>query len=449
MSRTAVQRGFAVATIAIAATGCVTTVEKVGGGIRPPDRASDLARQSALSRTGVRTLGSIQYDGFTLPLASPDGRFVAVQTGVAPDWPTLLAARGARPPLASSIEVWECSDTVTRVASLSRGLLLGRGADAGGFLVEAPQPDGSRWIGKVAWPGAIRPVEVKPLEEGASPMVLDEPVDISKPEWLVQDDRINAFAALGPDGELAWCVRTPEERTFRLAVRPGGGGQPFEHAAGTDESWFLPLFAGRGTGLSLYAVRLRDGMVDLVHGTPSDLDSWDRSLAIRPLSDRADARVAWQMLSPQGTAAAVGEGSDDRLVFFHPDLRRMALWDPVDDSLSLLEPDSFAATLDGETAALLAMPDGVFRQRIRPPSGSATGTPSGSDRPVRLLDRTGVTRRISSRAADPAATGPGRPWLVFRPERKSLRLLRLYLVDTDRLAEGESATGSQRSAGNR
>ena len=419
------------AAFAIAAAGCVTTVEKVGGGIRPPDRGSDLARQSALSRTGIRTLGSIQYDGFTLPIASPDGRFLAVQTGVAPDWPTVLAARGGRPPLASSIEVWECSDTVTRVASLSRGLLLGRSADASGFLVEAPQADGSRWIGKVAWPGAIRPVEVKPLAEGDAPLVLDEPVDISKPEWLVQDGHINAFATLGPEGSLAWCVRTPEERVFRLAVRPAGSGAAFEHAAGPDESWFLPVFAGAGANASMYALRLRDGMVDLVHGTPNDLDSWDRSLAIRPLSDRADARVAWQMLAPQGTASAIGEGQDDRLVFFHPDLRRMAIWDPVDDSLALLEPESFAATLDGDTAALLAMPDGMFRQRIRPPSGSASPIPTGSDRPVRLLDRTGVPRRVESRRSTDENERPGRAWLVLRPERKSLRILRLYLLDSE------------------
>jgi len=149
------------------------------------------------------------------------------------------------------------------------------------------------------------------------------------------------------------------------------------------------------------------------------------------------------MLSPQGTAAAIGEGADDRLVFFHPDLRRMAIWDPVDDSLALLEPESFAATLDGETAALLAMPDGLFRQRIRPPSGSATAMPAGIDRPVRLLDRTGVTRRMASRATrpddQPDVDDTGRPWLVLRPERKSLRLLRLYLVDTDRLADEGAA----------
>lgn len=431
------------AAVAIAAGGCVTTVEKVGGGLRPPDRASDLARQSALSRTGVRTLGSIQYDGFTLPVASPDGRFLAVQTGVSPDWPTLLATAGARPPLASSIEVWECSDTVTRVASLSRGLVLGRSADRTGFLVEAPQPDGSRWIGKVAWPGAIRPVEVKPLAEGETPLVLDEPVDMSKPEWLVQDDRVNAFATLGPSGELAWCVRTPEEKSFRLAVRPAGSGTSFEHTAGPDESWFLPVFAGGSKGPSMYTLRLRDGMVDLVHGTPVDLESWDRSLAIRPLSDRADARVAWQVLAPQGTVSATGEGDDDRLVFFHPDLRRMAVWDPVDDTLALLEPESFAATLDGETAALLAMPDGLFRQRIRPPSGSLTPMPSDSGRPVRLLDRTGVPRRIESRASRPDGETGGRSWLVLRPERKSLRILRLFLLDTTE-ADGKARTSGDR-----
>jgi hypothetical protein len=137
------------------------------------------------------------------------------------------------------------------------------------------------------------------------------------------------------------------------------------------------------------------------------------------------------MLAPQGTASAIGEGPDDRLVFFHPDLRRMAIWDPVDDSLALLEPESFAATLDGDTAALLAMPDGMFRQRIRPPSGSASPIPTGSDRPVRLLDRTGVPRRVESRRSTDENERPGRSWLVLRPERKSLRILRLYLLDSE------------------
>jgi hypothetical protein len=130
----------------------------------------------------------------------------------------------------------------------------------------------------------------------------------------------------------------------------------------------------------------------------------------------------------------------------------MAIWDPVDDSLALLEPESFAATLDGETAALLAMPDGLFRQRIRPPAGSSVPPPVGSDRPVRLLDRTGVARRIElrgtadARGADPE--GPqGRSWLVMRPERKSLRILRLFLINSDRDGQAGTATSRGNASG--
>jgi len=414
--------------------GCVTTVERAPGGLRPPDRASDLAPRSALSRSGVRTVGTIPYDGFTLPVASPDGRFVAIQAGVPPDWPTLLGTAGSRPPLASTIEVWECLDTATRVASLPRGYVLGRGADARGFLIEAPQADGSRWIGKVPWPGALRPVEVQPLEAGKAPLDLSDPVEPNRPEWLVQDDRVNAFAALGPDGELAWCVRGRQEAGFRLAVR-GPGGVAFEDPPGVEASWMLPVFAGRGADLVLYLIRLRDGIADLAFGKPLGEDAWRQGLQIRPLTDRADARVAWQMLAPQGTATAIGEGTDDRLVFFHPDARRMAIWDPADDSVRLLEPDSFAAALDGPYAALVSRSDGLFRERIRGPAGLAEPRERSLAKPIRLLDRTAVPRPIGlgkrPSIADDPNSAAGRDWLLFRPERKSIRVLRLFLMDIE------------------
>jgi hypothetical protein len=82
------------------------------------------------------------------------------------------------------------------------------------------------------------------------------------------------------------------------------------------------------------------------------------------------------------------------------------------------------------------MPDGLFRQAIRPPSGSSTPPPTGSDKPVRLLDRTGVPRRMETRKASGTDEVPGRSWLVLRPERKSLRVVRLYLVDTEAGAGG-------------
>ena len=56
-------------------------------------------------RVAVKPLGSVAYDGVTLPLVSPDARFVAVQEGTAPGWPALLAADEAVTPLGAAIAV--------------------------------------------------------------------------------------------------------------------------------------------------------------------------------------------------------------------------------------------------------------------------------------------------------------------------------------------------------
>ena len=43
------------------------------------------------ARAGVLPLGAVPFDNMTLPLVSPDGRYVATQIGVAPPWSTILA----------------------------------------------------------------------------------------------------------------------------------------------------------------------------------------------------------------------------------------------------------------------------------------------------------------------------------------------------------------------
>ena len=48
----------------------------------------------------LRPLGNVQTDGYTLPLLSPDGRVLAVQTGTVPDLATLLARPGQSVPQA-------------------------------------------------------------------------------------------------------------------------------------------------------------------------------------------------------------------------------------------------------------------------------------------------------------------------------------------------------------
>ena len=90
--------------------GCQTTTK--------PDKAKDEkpaigmtavpSNQSSVSGATIAIwgLGSVSYDMAVLPLVSPDGRFLAVESGVAPTWPMLLAKPEAEPSSATSIKVW-------------------------------------------------------------------------------------------------------------------------------------------------------------------------------------------------------------------------------------------------------------------------------------------------------------------------------------------------------
>ena len=73
-----------------------------------------------------------------------------------------------------------------------------------------------------------------------------------------------------------------------------------------------------------------------------------------------DERRTYQTLAPQGTAAAVGYGNDARLVLFDPDLRRMAIWDPRNDTFRPLAGGTFAAGLAPDGSALAADRDGLL-----------------------------------------------------------------------------------------
>jgi hypothetical protein len=103
--------------------------------------------------------------------------------------------------------------------------MVGRSADADGFLVEAPQKDGSRWIGRIGW------------ESG-------------EVTWLARGPEIAAFGVLGPTGDLAFCRRTRPDvgdaaasAGFGLVVRRHGT-EPKELVleAGTGESYLFPVY---------------------------------------------------------------------------------------------------------------------------------------------------------------------------------------------------------------
>ncbi len=198
--------------------GCVTEARPLKGlPVRPaagpgsalPDgplaRPAGAASATGRVIAGVATIGSIEYDGLTLPLLSPSGAFVAVHQGPAPTWEA-LTAQGRAEPSAGRIARLHVRERALEpvagaLADELAGAVPGRSADESGFLVEQPMPDGSRRVGKVEWSSG-------------------------QVAWLVQDRRVNAHAVMLRDGALIFASRTVESARFSLMLLPPGAATP-------------------------------------------------------------------------------------------------------------------------------------------------------------------------------------------------------------------------------
>ncbi|MBX3403571.1 MAG: hypothetical protein KF699_09200 [Phycisphaeraceae bacterium] len=183
-------------------------------------------------------LGAVPYDGITLPLVSPDARFVATQTGGLPDWDVLLAAPGAvaAAALRNTVEVHALPATGRPVARLPAGFLLGRSAVEQGFLVEVPGQTGdSRRIGLAPW-----------AARGTADIV-----------FLTPDapGSCAAFGVLGPRGELAYCLRERADGPFVLRIRTDAlDARSERECAMPGASLLFPLFEDDANPRALYAL---------------------------------------------------------------------------------------------------------------------------------------------------------------------------------------------------
>jgi hypothetical protein len=347
--------GRALALVALAATalaGCAsdsgTSARGSAGTGAAADGADDLpfrmtraGRSSTVNvRVGVLPLGAVPYDNLSLPLVSPDGRFVATQSGAPPTWPTLQAEPGAIVPIATRVEIYrlEPGSPPAFVAGVAEPVVLGRGCDANGFLVEAPRDDGSRWIGAVSW------------ESGAL-------------TWLVADEHVNAFASPGPGGRLAWSRRAAGTDHFELVAR-GGGAEWSMGARG--EQWVMPAWSGIDDGL--FVLVLREGNLDALHGRGSSQSLYRQSFQRINLARNAALDTAFQTLGGQVTALGAAPVDRERLVFTDPVSGRAALWHPLATGPKevLLHEDSYFAAVDGDFALVTTDTD-LLRQSLENP----------------------------------------------------------------------------------
>jgi len=167
---------------------------------QPTDPAASTSSQAKVE---MLPLGQVAYDGLTLPLVSPDGRWLAAQVGSPPSDAAILGLPGALMPADSKILIYDLTARPLSLVAEVRepGLRLGRSADATGFLVESPTPDGTRRLGFVSW----RSAEVR---------------------WIVSDDWCNAHAILLTDGAIAYSrrpIESGEKHNSQLVVRTSQG----------------------------------------------------------------------------------------------------------------------------------------------------------------------------------------------------------------------------------
>ena len=367
--------------VAAMTSGCVVTREvgRTPGRFITPERTAQkdsLDPNDVSAEVAWRRIGEVDYDDFSIPLSSPDGRFLAVRSGAPPTWSAILAKADARPTSVVPIEILRIEpDAVERVRTIRGPWLLGRGADAKGFLIEEQRPDGTRRIGRVPW------------SDGA-------------PTWLVDDEFVNAFATNGPDGTLAWSRRRVEDSSFDLMVRrPDEPDWRLERRF--ERSWIAPVLADDGR--TLFALRRGDGTVELGWSRLTDEDRFRDGMITHPISIRTNERLVHAMLSPQIGIEASPPGGPPRIIFLHPDLQRLVEWSPERDlarpfpegvivASMLDENRGIAATEDGLLLVELAASGGLLPAKIRLAESLAIPRRSGIEAEPILLLRPGSGR---------------------------------------------------------
>jgi hypothetical protein len=325
-----------------ALSACVVVEDPPPEKPRLPAGAVQPAFGAATSNVAVQTallpLGKVAYDGQVLPIVSPDGRFLAVQTGAAPTWGALLAEDDALLPLTTRVNVYELGERgLTLLHESPPGVLLGRTATNRHLTVEQPNMDGSRWVGRLDWTSG----------------------DI---EWITQDHRVNAFAhALGQ--RIAWSRRAIGDETWDLVIQHGTGRHVVDAQGG---KWLLPVFSVRDDLLyALYLDRAQRLHLTTLRLSPR-LDQHE-IVADMLLAGRGDVALAYQTfaaLQDPGASSLPGSGGNAQrapgLLFFHPQHQRLGRFDHERQNVQLFEPGTLGATWLSDREIVVTTAEAVY-----------------------------------------------------------------------------------------
>lgn len=361
-------------------------------------------------RVAIKPVGGIPFDGQTLPLISPDARFLATQTGEAPDWPTILAQNAASPPTRTKIEIYDLTrDPIRRIKpadALPAGAMLGRACTSTSFLVEVPRPDASRWIGAVDFA-------------------------TGKFRWLVQGETVNAHAITldwsGPPERLVFTRRAVGDVTSHLILLnhgvetdlgPAGAGvSAFLPSLGAFNAPALMSLESTGVGLELVARMMRhDDIGDVaarrqIAGADASNPLLVAFQAMSPVMPWLDAQAA------RSDAAAVE--TPPAFLFHNPLMARMCLFDPRSATITALAPKSVSGAWNRDPVGwtvFLSTPEGLLHQRIirDDDTGDLTTLP-----PSKVLGDPYVPR---------ATMDPERPFVLIGPGPNESNRLQILLM---------------------
>lgn len=388
-------------------SGPVAPLQLPQGPLAQP--ADPTASSSSQSKVEMLPLGQVAYDGLTLPLVSPDGRWLAAQVGSPPSDAAILGLPGAPMPADAKILIYDLTARPLSLVAEVRepGLRLGRSADTTGFLVESPAPDGTRRLGLVSW----RSAEVR---------------------WIVSDDWSNAHAILLNDGAIAYSRRpiaSGEKHNSQLVVRTREGGEsvfadPMVDlvfpAAAADPAVLAVLGAddaGRAVAITLQRENAqslrRTGQLDLGPG---------------------GLPIAYQAIvgaQPAPTDAAADDPMRSVVLMFNPLAGGIGLLD-ASDGKSL---GSFRGTIGAAFVPIAPAPTVAQSQRpilelvLSGPNGLQSATPGRSDLG---LFRAGVRSLLEGPSAmAPFITGSSLAVMLPSPTSvaPTLRVIRLTLTD--------------------
>lgn len=370
-----------------------------------PGPPVDLTTNGANSRLRfeIKVLGTFQYDGATLPLVSPDGRYVALQVGQPPPWGAILATEPVQA-LATGIEIYDLAQTPPALiassgadgtpqanSDLLPGMLLGRSVTSEGFLIEWPRPDGSRWIGLAGW---SQPA-VRWLVGGLPENGTDEPPE---PTYA-------AHGVLLRYGTLLYASPSPDARGWVLSQMT-----PEQQVTVIDprvSQVIMPVVTVDGSSAACLA--LREGLLALYDVTK---ESTTRFLTIKTSAQPLDAYAAFASFAPSGAVPCVQatgpmqaqlQELNASVLFFDAQKTRLSTWNPGNGRLVSLAAGSMSAAM---------VDDGLFmttehslkwiaanQGNVRVAGSLTTGVGSGGE--TRVLDEPAVIR----------AAGPG--WILL------------------------------------